>query len=154
MEGGRSKAILVPHSTDKFQRAVLFTLLDPQPCGAAIAGIKKIVEMDLTEYKDVQLRIRGRGEYKGYEFVLRHKGQIGPKSLSYVQFFEAPEDFETITLPIPAFEAYLQGKRVENAPPLDKKNITGLGILAYGGVHVHRRQQGVGALEIDWIKIS
>ncbi|VEN46041.1 unnamed protein product, partial [Callosobruchus maculatus] len=154
MEGGRSKAILVPHSTDKFQRAVLFTLLDPQSCGAAIAGIKKLVELDLTEYKDIQLRIRGRGQYRGYEFVIRHKNQFGPKLPSYVHFFEAPDDFETIILPISAFEAYLQGKPVENAAPLDKKNVTALGILAYGGVHVHRKQQGVGALEIDWIKIS
>ncbi|CAH1961630.1 unnamed protein product [Acanthoscelides obtectus] len=154
MEGGRSKAVLVSHNTDQFQRAILFTLLDPQSCGAAIAGIKKYVEMDLTEYKSIELRVRGRGQYTGYEFVIRHKSERGPKIPSYVHYFEAPKDFETITLPIDAFEAYLEGKPVKNAAPLDKTKVTALGILAYGGVHVHRKQYGVGALEIDWIKIS
>lgn len=88
MKVGKSKSSFVLQKGSAFQRAILFTLLNPQPCGAALAGIKKHVQMNLSEYSTISLSIRGQGQYKGYEFIIRHNGESGIEVPSYCHFFE------------------------------------------------------------------
>lgn len=170
MKEGKSKSSIVLFKNSEFQRAILFTLLNPQSCGAALAGIKKHVRKDYSPYTTIYLSIRGQGQYKGYEFIIRHNGDHGTDVPTYCHFFEvystlnfckilyikifqAPTEFDIISLSLKDFKPYLRGQVVVNGAPLNKSNITSIGILAYGGAHLMKKQRGVASLEIEWIKI-
>lgn len=88
MAEGKSKASFVLHETGYFRRAVLFTMLNPQPCGAALAGMKKNVTLDIRKYKFISLKVRGQGQYRGYEIFLKQKGSSVDDFPNYVHYFE------------------------------------------------------------------
>ncbi|XP_054281050.1 uncharacterized protein LOC128998743 [Macrosteles quadrilineatus] len=147
---GKSKAALVLHKTRRFQRGILFTMLNPQPDGAGFAGFRTDTQLDLSDYSTLQLFCRGQGDYYGYKVVLRHNGQISP---SYEHMFQAPiRKFETVVLPLSHFEPYFRGRKREHSPPLDTSNITSVALLMYGGGYLPVKQSGTSSLEINWIK--
>ena len=151
---GMSKATLVVQKAQLFQRAVFFALLNPQPNGAGFAGVRKPTNFDLTKYSNVDLKIRGQGVHAGFKVVLKHHGEVGDASPSYEQFFQAPEDFQVISLPLSEFKPYWRGQLVNDTEPLDAADITSFGIQFYGGVYSPVKQSGPSTLEIDWIKAS
>ncbi|XP_018579790.1 uncharacterized protein LOC108917585 isoform X1 [Anoplophora glabripennis] len=154
MAEGKSKASFVLHETGYFRKAVLFTMLNPQPCGAALAGIKRNITLDIRKFKFISLKIKGQGQYRGYELFLKQKGSSVDDYPNYVHYFEAPLEYEIIHLPIRSFKAYWKGEQVEDAKPLDRSHITSMGIVAYGGAHMAKKQHGVAALEIEWIRLE
>lgn len=81
---GKSKAVLSLQETALFKRAVLFTLLNPQKNGACFAGMRKVAPLNLENYKSINLKIRGQGQFKGYKVVLRQPGG----NYSFCNFFE------------------------------------------------------------------
>lgn len=87
-EVGMSKAVLVLQKTQRFQRGVLFSMLNPQPNGAGFAGFRTDTEFDLTNYNSLQLFCRGQGENYGYKVVLRHKNENTEPFPSYEQMFQ------------------------------------------------------------------
>ena len=151
---GKSKATLVLQKTQKFQRAVFFTLLNPQPNGAAFAGVRVQTNWDLSSYDSLKIRCRGQGQNKGYKIVLSHKNQ--PKDgVNYEQTFDATmssETFSDVILPLNAFEPYKWGKKVDNYEPLDRSSLSSFGFQIYGGVYSPIKQSGVSALEIENIE--
>ncbi|KAL4704068.1 hypothetical protein ACJJTC_001990 [Scirpophaga incertulas] len=150
---GMSKAVLVLHQNIGFQRAILFTLLNPQPNGAGFAGVRAIRKYNLTGYTMLQIRCRGQGEYSGFKVVLRHKDLNNEPNYSFEQNFQAPKDeFAVRNITFADFKAYYRGQKVNNNEPLDISQISSLGIQAYGGVYLPVKQKGVATLEIDWIK--
>ncbi|KAF7395107.1 hypothetical protein HZH66_008281 [Vespula vulgaris] len=125
---GKSKATLVLQKTQVFQRAIFFTLLNPQPNGAGFAG-----------------------KNNHYKAVLRHKGFDSNKDLSYEQFFQVPmsnEEFSTVSLKLDSFKPYYRGQEIPEGEPLDVEKITMFGLQVYGGVYLPFKQSGVSALEI------
>ncbi|CAH0557867.1 unnamed protein product [Brassicogethes aeneus] len=156
MGEGKSKATLTLLQNGPLQRAVLFTLLDPQPDGAAFAGIRKNVKLDLTNVNKISMNIKSRGEYRGYEFCLRDRGLSGVRAPAYCQYFKGPEDFETVNFAIDEFKPHFEGQILTNYTALDKANVSQLSLLTYGGVRLpkHMQQSGVAAMEINWISIS
>lgn len=88
MPEGKSKSSFALHETGYFRRAVLFTMLNPQPCGAALAGIKKNVSLDLRKFKTISLKLKGQGQYKGYELFLKQNGSSEKDFPNYVHYFE------------------------------------------------------------------
>lgn len=93
MREGKSKSSFVLQETKMFKRAVLFTMLNPQKCGAALAGIAKQVIMDISPYRKISIKCRGQGQYNGYEVYLRHREQTGLDVQSYVQYFKVNLNF-------------------------------------------------------------
>lgn len=87
-EVGMSKAVLVLQKTQRFQRGVLFSMLNPQPNGAGFAGFRTDTEFDLTNYNSLQLFCRGQGENYGYKVVLRHRNENTEPFPSYEQMFQ------------------------------------------------------------------
>lgn len=85
---GKSKATLVLQKTQVFQRAIFFTLLNPQPNGAGFAGVRTRVNLNLTDFKTIVINCRGQGKNNHYKAVLRHKGLDSNNDLSYEQFFQ------------------------------------------------------------------
>lgn len=84
-----SKASFVMQTTQKFQRAVFFGLLNPQPNGACFAGFKVILDhVNLSGFKAILLRARGQGEAKRFKVVLRHKGENSDPQPGYEQVFD------------------------------------------------------------------
>ncbi|KAJ8983792.1 hypothetical protein NQ317_000353 [Molorchus minor] len=133
---GKSKSSFVMIKTDLFKRAVLFTLLNPQSCGAALAGIRKAVSMDISNYQNISMKIRGQGQYKGYKFFMWHKGHNGSQVPSYVHFLStyyslsAPSDFNVVNLPHTKISTLLGGSSfLKTGEPLDRTQITSMGIL-------------------------
>ena len=71
---GMSKATLVLQKTQQFQRAVFFTLLNPQPNGAGFAGMRIFTSLDLSDKSKLVMSCRGQGQNYDYKVVLRHRG--------------------------------------------------------------------------------
>ncbi|XP_054284306.1 uncharacterized protein LOC129001132 isoform X2 [Macrosteles quadrilineatus] len=152
-EVGMSKAVLVLQKTQRFQRGVFFTMLNPQPNGAGFAGFRTDTEFNLTNYNSIQLYCRGQGENYGYKVVLRHKNQNTEPFPSYEQMFQAPNrKFEIVELPLAGFEPYYRGKKQNQSEPLDKSQISNFELQIYGGVYLPVKQAGTSSLEIDWVR--
>ncbi|XP_068083296.1 uncharacterized protein [Anabrus simplex] len=152
---GMSKAVMVLQKTQVFQRAIFFTLLNPQPNGAGFAGVRTPVSLDLHSYKNISLLARGQGNNSGYKVVLRHKGLDEEPNPTYEQFFTAPMgNQEEVILSLSEFKPYYRGRALNSseAEPLDTRNITSFGLQVYGGVYLPVKQSGPSTLEIDWIK--
>lgn len=84
---GKSKAVLTLQTSQLFQRAVLFTLLNPQPNGAGFAGVRTPTNLDLSKFENIEITCRGQGQNSNYKISLRHKGQDSNLDLSYEHFF-------------------------------------------------------------------
>ncbi|XP_075211311.1 uncharacterized protein LOC142318757 isoform X2 [Lycorma delicatula] len=152
-EVGMSKAVITLQKTQLFQRAIVFTLLNPQPNGAGFAGVRTNTQLNLTDYSKVVLYLRGQGQNSGYKVVLRHKNQNNEPFPSYEQMFQAPlRKFDSVELPLDQFEPYFRGRKQNDTEPLDTSNITNFEIQIYGGVYLPVKQYGTSSLEIDWIK--
>lgn len=154
---GMSKAVLALQVTQVFQRAVFFTLLNPQPNGAGFAGVRTRTNLNLTNFHNIEILCRGQGSNSHYKIVLRHKGLDSNEDVTYEQFFMAPmsdTDFSRVVLPLDKFKPYYRGREVPDADPLDKANITMIGLQVYGGVYMPIKQKGVSALEIEYIAVS
>ena len=84
-----SKADFVLQTTQIFQRAVFFGLLNPQPNGACFAGSRVTLDhVDLSAFKAILLKVRGQGEAKQFKIILRHKGQNKDPLPAYENMFE------------------------------------------------------------------
>lgn len=154
---GMSKAVLALQTTQVFQRAVFFTLLNPQPNGAGFAGVRTRTNLNLTNFENIELTCRGQGSNSHYKVVLRHRGLDSNEDITYEQLFTAPmsdTEFSTVSLPLDNFKPYYRGREVPDADPLDKANITMIGLQVYGGVYMPIKQKGVSALEIEFIAVS
>ncbi|KAL0123611.1 hypothetical protein PUN28_005849 [Cardiocondyla obscurior] len=154
---GKSKAILVLQTTELFQLAVFFTLLNPQPNGAGFAGVRTLTNLDLSQFKDIEITCRAKGQNEHYKIVLKHRGQNSHEDFSYEQFFTIPisdTEFSKIILPLKDFKPYYRGREITDGEPLDTANITMFEFQIYGGVYLPIKQRGVSALEIKMVKVS
>lgn len=155
-EVGMSKAVLTLQKTQVFQRAIFFTLLNPQPDGAGFAGMRTPTTWDLREYDEFRIRCRGQGQNSHYKVVLRHKGQHSSDNVEYEHFFDARMSnvtFSNVVLPLSDFKPYFRGREVKDAEPLDRANVTMFGLQIYGGVYLPIKQYGVSSLEIEKIEV-
>ncbi|XP_012523126.1 uncharacterized protein LOC105829036 isoform X2 [Monomorium pharaonis] len=153
---GKSKAILTLQTSQLFQRAILFTLLNPQPNGAGFAGVRKPKNLNLSEFKNIEITCRGQGQNNHYKVSLRHRGQHTNKDLCYEQFFTVSmsDEFSTVVLPLKDFKPYYRGREFPDEEPLDTANITMFEFQIYGGVYLPIKQHGVSALEIETVAVS
>lgn len=83
-----SKAAFVLQKTRLFQRAVFFTMINPQINGAGFAGYRININLDLSDYSKIRIDCRGQGANFGYKVVLRHKGHHTDPYPSYEQIFQ------------------------------------------------------------------
>lgn len=98
---GKSKAVIVLQKTQIFQRAVFFTLLNPQPNAAGFAGVRTETNLNLTGYTDININCRAQGENSGYKIVLRHRGENNEPFPTYEQFFNV-----RLSIYLPSFSFY------------------------------------------------
>ena len=117
-------------------------------------------------YKTLNLRIKGfKGDLWRYKILLTNQKQTYQRS--YEAFFNVTnetckcEELQgsclcelDVVLPLKDFKAYYRGRLDPDAPPLNSTNVVSLGIQAAGGVYEEEKQSGVGAIEIDWIKLN
>ncbi|XP_024940766.1 uncharacterized protein LOC107267659 isoform X3 [Cephus cinctus] len=150
-----SKAILVLQKTQVFQRAILFTLFNPQPNGSGFAAVRCETTFNLSDFNNIILKCRGQGMNVKYKMLLRHKG-LGKDSAVYGQIFTAPEgELAPVKLPLAEFKPYHRGQELSlQSHPLDTSTITNIGIKIDNGPYLPENQPGVAALEIDWIKAT
>ncbi|XP_076234701.1 uncharacterized protein LOC143179375 isoform X2 [Calliopsis andreniformis] len=154
---GKSKAVLALQTTQVFQRAIFFTLLNPQPNGAGFAGVRTMTNLNLSPFNNIEITCRGQGSNSHYKVILRHRGLHSNEDITYEQLFTAPMSstvFSTVILPLANFKPYYRGREVPDAEPLDTAHITMLGLQIYGGVYSSIKQKGVSALEIENISVS
>jgi len=156
---GMSKASFSLQRSRLFQRAVVFALLNPQPNGAAFAGVKVdgAVAGEGEDWAGLELRLRARGNLAYWKVVLTDSQFLG---LTQLYTYEAKfpveteaEQFTTVRLPFTQFRALYRGQEVEDAPPLDLQKIGAVGLQAFGGVYDQFKQSGVGSLELDYIAL-
>ncbi|XP_018368400.1 PREDICTED: uncharacterized protein LOC108764592 isoform X1 [Trachymyrmex cornetzi] len=153
---GKSKATLTLQTSQLFQRAVFFTLLKPQPNGAGFAGVRKLTNLNLSKYRNIEITCRGQGQNNHYKISLRHRGQNSNMYFSYEQFFTvliSDDVFTTVTLPLKGFKPYYRGVEILDGEPLDTTNITMFEFQIYGGVYLPIKQHGVSALEIETVAV-
>ncbi|XP_012256215.1 uncharacterized protein LOC105686168 isoform X2 [Athalia rosae] len=152
---GMSKAVMVMQKTQLFQRAILFTLFNPQTNGSGFASVRCETNFDLSEFSNITIRCRGQGVNIKYKMLLRHKG-LGKDSAVYGQIFSAPEkEFATVRLPLAEFKPYHRGRELPlETNPLDIAAITNVALKVDNGQYLPDNHPGVAALEIDWIKAT
>jgi len=159
---GMSKAVFSLQRSVRFQRAVLFAMINPQPNGAGFAGVKSNIsfsEEDLkTKPQGFLLKLRGQGQLKYWKVVLTDSDQVGlPLLYTYEHKFPLNSlnnrEMEEVHLPLTEFAAFFRGQQVEDAPPLDLTKIGAFGLQTFGGVYDDFKQSGVGTLEIDSISL-
>lgn len=161
---GMSKAIFTLQKTQLFQRAILFAIINPQPNGAAFAGVHTNMPRsrnltfpeseDNSHAKGLKIFVKGQGQLKFWKVVL--KDDVNIMSYDFEQKFEIKNDdhnhqFEAIYLPFCDFKAYFRGKEVPDAPDLNLKNIETFGLQTFGGIYDDFKQCGTGSLEIDYV---
>lgn len=105
-EPGKSKAVLVIQKSRLFQRAVFFTMLNPQPNGAGFAGYRTTARtLDLGGYSSLQMKVRGQGQNSHYKVTLHHMGMNDEPNPTYEQTFKVStnllfESFSVVCLHI------------------------------------------------------
>ncbi|KAL1451735.1 hypothetical protein WDU94_006085 [Cyamophila willieti] len=152
---GKSKAVFTLHKSSNFQNAIFFTLLNPQSNGACFAGSRTDVKFDLSKYDMLVLFGHVHGNHNAsYKIVLQHNGIQDNRVPCYEYIFHAQPSHEPLLfqLPLDEFKPIFRGRYVPGTPPLNKANITRLGIQTFGGVYEQTKQSGVSCLSIDWIK--
>lgn len=151
-EPGMSKGAFVLQKTRLFQRAVMFSMINPQPNGAGFVGFNSQDTWDLSSYNGVQLKVRGQGDNYVYKVNFRHNGQ-GSGNISYEVFYEVPKnEWTLVTLPFAAFKPYYRGQEIPDAEPLNTSNITTVTLQIVGGVYSDFKQHGASSLEIDYMQ--
>ena len=86
-ELGKSKATLTLHRTQKFQRAVIFGLLNPQPDKSGFAGVRfNDGPYDLSNYTGFELKFRAQS-YKVLQWEMIMVGNKYIESYDYLKFY-------------------------------------------------------------------
>ena len=85
--------------TARFQRAVLFSLLNPQPNGAGFVGFYTAGHWDLSQFSAVRLRARAQGQNFRYKVYLKHHGDSAAGGGAYEAYFEVSRSLlvDTVT---------------------------------------------------------
>merc|ERR1712032_1307451 len=179
---GMSKAVFSLQRSVRFQRAVLFAMINPQPNGAGFAGVKSNVNFSSEVHLHVNfqhflvqsfllfhfipqakpqgflLKLRGQGQLQYWKVVMTDSDQLGlPLLYTYEHKFPLHSinngEMEEVHLPLTEFAAFFRGQQVEDAPPVDLTKIGAFGLQTIGGVYDEFKQSGVGTLEIDSISL-
>jgi len=159
---GMSKAVFSLQQSVRFQRAVLFAVINPQPNGAGFAGVKSNITFSeehlQAKPQGFLLKLRGQGQLRYWKVVLTNSDQLGlPLLYTYEHKFPLQSlnsgEMEEVDLPLTEFAAFFRGQEVEDAPPLDLAKIGAFGLQTFGGVYDDFKQSGVGSLEIDSISL-
>lgn len=79
-----SKAVFVLQHTQVFQRAVFFSMLNPQPNGAGFAGVRTDVSFDVSGCSQLELDLRAQGSASYYKVLFRHNGETGEGTFEQV----------------------------------------------------------------------
>ncbi|KAG7177597.1 uncharacterized protein LOC121861347 [Homarus americanus] len=149
---GMSKGAFVLQKSQLFQRAVMFSMINPQPNGAGFVGFVNHDKWNLSYFSGIELKVRGQGENYIYKVNFKHKGQ-GDGSISYEAFYEIPKnEWTVVTLQFNKFKPYFRGVEVPGAEPLDTSDITSTILQIVGGVYSDFKQSGSSSLEIDYIQ--
>lgn len=154
---GMSTGAFKLQRTEMFTRAVMFSLLNPQPNGAGFVGFfTNCHDLDLSKYRSIRMRYRAQGQNFHYKFYLKDdKNSVVGGSGSYESHFLLEQGkFSEISVPLDSFVFYYRGRRNETAPPPNLKAVTLFGIQVYGGVYDDFKQSGVSSLEVDWIAVE
>lgn len=151
---GMSTGAFKLQRTAQFQRAVLFSLINPQPSGAGFVGYSQDGRWDLSEFQRLNLRARAQGQAFHYKVFLGHHDQSIHEG-SYESYFQMADGaWSDVSLTFDSFAFYYRGSLVPDAPPLDPSDVSQFGLQIYGGVYSDFKQSGASALEIDWITAS
>jgi len=159
---GMSKAVFSLQRSIRFQRAVFFALINPQPNGAGFAGVKSNITFSeehlQAKPQGILLKLRGQGQLLHWKVVLTNSDQLGlPLLYTYEHKFALHslnnDEMEEVHLPLTEFAAFFRGQQVEDAPQLDLTKIGAFGLQTFGGVYDNFKQSGAGALEIDSISL-
>merc|ERR1719370_1190914 len=159
---GMSKAVFSLQRSVRFQRALLFAIINPQPNGAGFAGMKSNITFSDEQLKvkpqGFLLKLRGQGQLQYWKVVLTNSDQLGlPLLYTYEHKFHLHSlnngEMEEVHLPLTEFAAFFRGQQVEDAPPLDLNKIGAFGLQTFGGVYDDFKQSGVGSLEINSISL-
>lgn len=109
------------------------------------ASVRNQEPLNLFGFQAIRLKVKGDGNR--YSFRLKPDADSSNPSYWYEHRFETKEDeWSEIELPLDAFEATFRGRKPEDAPQLDLKNISHFGFL------ISDKQNGKFRLEINKIE--
>merc|ERR1712013_283385 len=123
---GMSKAVFSLQRSVRFQRAVLFAMINPQPNGAGFAGVKSNIsfsEEDLkTKPQGFLLKLRGQGQLKYWKVVLTDSDKVGlPLIYTYEHKFPLNSldnrETEEVHLPLTSLPPSSEDSRLRTPHP-------------------------------------
>jgi len=101
------------------------------------------VEMDLSDYTGILIRVRGDGQ----RYAFNMQTDIDIRAGSYrCKFTTTRDEWIELYFPFAEFRATSFGVELDNAPPLNTARIRSLGLL------ISDKQAGPFALDVDWIR--
>ncbi|XP_037082164.1 uncharacterized protein LOC119102817 [Pollicipes pollicipes] len=130
--------------TARFQRAVLFSLLNPQPNGAGFVGSTPNGTWDLSQFKQINVRARAQGQNYRYKVYLKHHDHSSDPDRAVSVRRQMPQDsLTTVSLPLDSFAFYYRGRRGDDPPPLGHRRHHAHRLQNLRGVYQPEKQSGV-----------
>ena len=154
-EVGMSKATLdiVPSKAGN-QRAVFFSLLNPQPDGACFAGMvdRFSPSQNWSGVRSVRVNARAQGSNSVYKIILNDGNHASGLAFEHVFAVVKGEQFNDYSLDLSDFVCSFRGRPCPDNV-LDVTNIASFGFQMAGGVYDSYKQTGVSSLEISRVHI-
>lgn len=135
--GGRSKGfVAIEGGTLRFTGTLVTR-------GGGFTSVRTSKSMDLSEYDELELRVRGGG--RTFEVEVDDGTRRGWRSVSRRAAFPTQEEWQLVRVPFESLRAAVFGQPV-SAPPLDRAKVQQIGLYMVDGI------DGPFRLEVDAIR--
>ena len=135
--GGRSKGYV------SVQEGVLLFNGKLVTRGGGFTSIRSSVDLDLSSFNGIELRVRGGG--RNFELEVDDGTRWGWRSVSRRSSFETSKEWTLVRVPFSRLRTTVFGRRV-SAPKID------LGSIEQIGLYIADGKDGPFKLEVDFIK--
>lgn len=152
---GLSNASISFQNSQNNKSHFFYVYLEPQPNGAAFGGFKVKKAFDLSDYSQVTITLKKLVDKTVYSQLVITTKDSDDKGFTYKNdFILNHNEFTNIVLLLERFEPTRRGEPYPNAPAIDLKNITSIGIRVIGRAEPDFKQRGVFAMQLEAISFQ
>lgn len=131
------------------KNSVFFAYLDPQPNGAAFVSLQIDATFNLAPYQTIDLDALSLNPQPTIYQCILHTSTSLSQHFAYTQSFEiGAYQRKVITLPLDDFTATKRGRTLQQAAPLNTKDIQAVGIRIVGRANQNVRQKDLFGLAL------
>ncbi len=152
---GLSNASITFQDSHQNKSHFFYAHLEPQPNGAAFAGFKIKRYLDVSVYHQISITLKNLLDKCTYSQLVITTKESDKQGFTYKSNFVLSEtELVRIDIPFSNFEATRRGEPYLNAPAIDLKKITSIGIRVIGRADIDLGQKGVFAMQLKDLTIN